>query len=262
MDIKGTILRAKDGHPVPVLEREGLKRHLGSMYDGAVAASCWCEKVASKRTENIILFGMGDCRIVLELIEKVPGQILIYEPESFVFSQMRTSNLYKKAVKCRRVKIFQASECAKFSCVAKDLLDDDWVEETMLAVHPGYVDWYEEEFLKVQEICQKICDDITFMRAPLKRFTVAMIRNQIANFPNMTKGVPLKRLYRRENADIPIILVSAGPSLEKNVEDLKEAKGHALIWCADAALPTMLSHQVIPDLVASVDAGKDLVIIA
>ena len=57
MDIKGTILRAKDGHPVPVLERDGLKRHLGSMYDGAVAASCWCEKVVSKRTENIILFG-------------------------------------------------------------------------------------------------------------------------------------------------------------------------------------------------------------
>ena len=47
MDIKGTILRAKDGHPVPVLERDGLKRHLGSMYDGAVAASCWCEKVVS-----------------------------------------------------------------------------------------------------------------------------------------------------------------------------------------------------------------------
>lgn len=258
MDIKGTILRAKDGHPVPVLERDGLKRHLGSMYDGAVAASCWCEKVVSKRTENIILFGMGDCRIVLELIEKVPGQILVYEPANLVFSQMRTSNLYKKAVKCRRVKIFQASEHAKFSCTAKDLLDDDWVEETMLAVHPGYVDWYEEEFLKVQEICQKICDDITFMRAPLKRFTVAMIRNQIANFPNMTKGIPLKRLYRKENADIPVILVSAGPSLEKNVEDLKEAKGHALIWCADAALPTLLSHQVIPDLVASVDAGKDL----
>lgn len=258
MDIKGTILRAKDGHPVPVLERDGLKRHLGSMYDGAVAASCWCEKVVSKRTENIIFFGMGDCRIVLELIEKVPGQILVYEPENLVFSQMRTSNLYKKAVKCRRVKIFQASEHAKFSCTAKDLLDDDWVEETMLAVHPGYVDWYEEEFLEVQEICQKICDDITFMRAPLKRFTVAMIRNQIANFPNMTKGVPLRRLYRKENADIPVILVSAGPSLEKNVEDLKEAKGHALIWCADAALPTLLSHQVIPDLVASVDAGKGL----
>lgn len=40
MDIKGTILRVKGGHPVPVLERDGLKRHLGSMYDGAVAASC------------------------------------------------------------------------------------------------------------------------------------------------------------------------------------------------------------------------------
>ena len=45
----------------------------------------------------------------------------------------------------------------------------------------------------------------------------------------MTKGVPLRRLYRKGNADIPVILVSAGPSLEKNVEDLKEAKGHALL---------------------------------
>lgn len=258
MDTKGIILRAKDGHPVPVLERGGVQKHLGSMYDGAVAASCWCEKVVSDRTENIILFGMGDCQIVLELMEKVPGQILVYEPESFVLSQMRTSNLYKKAVKCRHVKFFGPSEHADFSRAAKDLLDDDWVEETMLAVHPGYVEWYEEEFLKVQEICQKICDDITFMRAPLKRFTVAMIRNQIANFPIMTKGVPLKRLYRKENAKIPIILVSAGPSLEKNVEELKKAKGHALIWCADAALNTLLAHDIIPDLVASVDAGKDL----
>lgn len=74
MDIKGTILRAKDGHPVPVLERDGLKRHLGSMYDGAVAASCWCEKVLSKRTENIILFGMGDCRIVLNLSKRCRGR--------------------------------------------------------------------------------------------------------------------------------------------------------------------------------------------
>ena len=56
----------------------------------------------------------------------------------------------------------------------------------------------------------------------------------------MTKGVPLRRLYRKGNADIPVILVSAGPSLEKNVEDLKEAKGHVLIWCADAALIPVL----------------------
>ena len=92
---------------------------------------------------------------MLELIEKVQGQILVYEPENLVFSQMRTSNLYKKAVKCRRVKIFQASEYAKFSCTAKDLLDDDWVEETMLALHLGYVDWYEEEFLKCRKSVRK-----------------------------------------------------------------------------------------------------------
>ena len=160
MTVTCEILRAKDGHMVPVLHSEQGTRHLGSLYSGRYAAIVWGKKWLLEQTENLILFGMGDCRIVLELIEKVPGQILVYEPENLVFSQMRTSNLYKKAVKCSRVKIFQASEYAKFSCTAKDLLDDDWVEETMLALHLGYVDWYEEEFLKVQEICQKICDDI------------------------------------------------------------------------------------------------------
>lgn len=54
-------------------------------------------------------------------------------------------------------------------------------------------------------------------------------------------------------AGCPAILVAAGPSLEKNVHYLKEAKGRAVIICADTVLGYLLAREITPDFVVSVD---------
>ena len=41
MDIKGTILRAKDGHPVPVLERVD-QLEVSAIYAGLPGYNCCC----------------------------------------------------------------------------------------------------------------------------------------------------------------------------------------------------------------------------
>ena len=61
----------------------------------------------------------------------------------------------------------------------KDLLDDDWVERTMLSLHPGYAGWYDRELASLQQICQKAfinrfrsyqsCSDICSHRNKCKR---------------------------------------------------------------------------------------------
>ena len=48
--------------------------------------------------------------------------------------------------------------------------------------------------------------------------------------------------------EIPAILVSAGPSLDKNISELKKAQGKAFIVVVDAALRTVLRAGVRPDL--------------
>lgn len=110
MTIKCETLRAKDGHPVPVLRSERGVRHLGSLYSGRYAAFVWGKKWLSDRTENLILFGMGDCQILLEAADKVPGKVLVLEPEDKVYQVMKSSNLYKKAVKNKRIYIFSMAE--------------------------------------------------------------------------------------------------------------------------------------------------------
>lgn len=258
MEIRCETIRARDGHLLPVLHAKDTVIHLGSCYRGDYAAECWVSSYVSKRTENVIFFGMGDCQILNELTERVPGTIVVYEPESLVHKQMKVSALYKKLIKSRKVKFFYGDCHQQLGQTIKELLDDDWVERTMVVAHPGYQGIYEESWNILQKICQQNCDDITFMRAPLKRFMASMIHNQIANLSRMKGGIPLRRLKSVWNPDLPVILVSAGPSLEKNVEELKNVAGRALIFCVDAALQTLLSHDIIPDVMVSVDSAKDM----
>ncbi|WP_169787857.1 motility associated factor glycosyltransferase family protein [Alicyclobacillus ferrooxydans] len=51
----------------------------------------------------------------------------------------------------------------------------------------------------------------------------------------------------------PVIIVGAGPSLEKNIHLLHRAKGRALIVCCDTAYRIMKRHDIVPDLIVTVD---------
>jgi hypothetical protein len=51
----------------------------------------------------------------------------------------------------------------------------------------------------------------------------------------------------------PVIVVAPGPSLEKNVNELKRAKGKALIIACDTATRILLKHGIEPDVVVTID---------
>jgi hypothetical protein len=77
----------------------------------------------------------------------------------------------------------------------------------------------------------------------------------IRNIPIIlrTPGViRLKGLFQGR----PAIIVSAGPSVEKNLHLLKEAKGKAIIIAVDVAVPTLLPAGIIPDFIASLEANR------
>jgi len=70
--------------------------------------------------------------------------------------------------------------------------------------------------------------------------------------PHLLYSHGVKQLEGKFQGD-PAILVAAGPSLEKNVHYLKEAKGRAVIICADTVLGYLLARDIRPDFVVSVD---------
>ncbi|WKA47116.1 DUF115 domain-containing protein [Geobacillus zalihae] len=61
------------------------------------------------------------------------------------------------------------------------------------------------------------------------------------------------RELKNKFKNIPAIIVSAGPSLDKNIHHLKNVKGKALIFAVDTILERLLKEGIIPDFVLSIE---------
>ncbi len=90
------LVQALDGGVVPVVKRGTETFRLGSSYNGRYAAERWVDHYVEERVENVVLFGLGDCQIVLQLLRKVPGYVLVYEPDPAIFQEVRQSPLFSK----------------------------------------------------------------------------------------------------------------------------------------------------------------------
>lgn len=77
----------------------------------------------------------------------------------------------------------------------------------------------------------------------------------LENMDMIIKYPGLKSLFGKFNS-MPAIIVCAGPSLDKNVEQLKYASRKAIIICVDTALKTLNKHNIKPDFVMTIDASE------
>jgi len=85
-----------------------------------------------------------------------------------------------------------------------------------------------------------------------KSYGSAFISNRLS-FLSMIHHTSLIDSLKGRFKDMPAILVAAGPSLDNNIELMREFKEKAIIICVDSALPALLAHGVTPDFITSID---------
>ncbi|EAJ9149587.1 motility associated factor glycosyltransferase family protein, partial [Campylobacter coli] len=76
----------------------------------------------------------------------------------------------------------------------------------------------------------------------------------LQNIPTMLESIPFQRiLSERKNKFENAIVVSAGPSLDKQLSLLKAYQEKAVIFCADGALNILLKENIKPDYILNLD---------
>ncbi len=78
------------------------------------------------------------------------------------------------------------------------------------------------------------------------------ISNRLRNLSAIHHQQLLEHL-KNSFTGVPAIIVAGGPSLNKNIHLLPQAKGRAVIIAADTALPALLAHGVTPDFTSCID---------
>ena len=80
------------------------------------------------------------------------------------------------------------------------------------------------------------------------------INHTTAHIPDMIESIPLKNIINKKKKKTKTaIIVSTGPSLNKQLELLKQVQNHATIISVDSSYPILKAHGIKPDYVTSIE---------
>ncbi|EOH7425960.1 6-hydroxymethylpterin diphosphokinase MptE-like protein [Campylobacter jejuni] len=121
-----------------------------------------------------------------------------------------------------------------------------------------YKKFYEDIWHKADELCEKNIKIVIRNLGLNLTISFQCYSHLLQNIPSMLGSIPFQRiLSERKNKFDNAIVVSAGPSLTKQLPLLKAYQDKAVVFCADGALSMLEKEGVVPDYVTNLDC-RDL----
>ncbi|EJJ3395450.1 motility associated factor glycosyltransferase family protein, partial [Campylobacter coli] len=117
-----------------------------------------------------------------------------------------------------------------------------------------YKQFCEKTWCETDEFCKKNIEIVIRDSGLNSNLSFQSYFHFLQNIPSMLESIPFQRiLSQRKNKFDNAIVVSAGPSLTKQLSLLKAYQDKAVIFCADGALSMLEKEGIIPDYVTNLD---------
>ncbi|ENQ9945428.1 motility associated factor glycosyltransferase family protein [Campylobacter coli] len=209
----------------------------------------------------ICIYGIGNALLIKNLAKHYK-HLFVFESEIELFILALSTIDLSEELKVYKIVLFD--------CVAKDLeiqiamifdqqsiLEYLSLYEMFISSH-YYLKYYETSILSLNELCIKSAS-VAIRNADITCFLPLLTHGQfLQNIPSMLESIPFQRiLNERKNKFENAIVVSAGPSLTKQLPLLKAYQDKAVVFCADGALSMLEKEGVVPDYVTNLDC-RDL----
>ncbi|EAI8504187.1 motility associated factor glycosyltransferase family protein [Campylobacter coli] len=117
-----------------------------------------------------------------------------------------------------------------------------------------YKQFQQDDWHKANTLCEKNIEVIVRNLNSSLHIAFECYSHLLQNIPSMLESIPFQRiLSERKNKFENAIVVSAGPSLTKQLPLLKAYQDKAVIFCADGALSMLEKEGIVPDYVTNLD---------
>lgn len=249
----------RDGVPVLAIESNNRTWFLNSRLNPLHAAKIYADRYSMRTFGTYFIFGFSDGKHIRELLCKgdKTNHIVVCEPRLENFCVSCSTFDVSDILGDERVTFYFPEMPGELTTILTYHLQYEDYKVTEFCILPGYDILYPTECENFMDgIVNKIVDEI-FGRGTRILFNRMIPQFTLFHMKNMLEHRNIAQLKEKIGKSdingIPAIIVSAGPSLDKNVRELKRAEGKALIIVVDAALRTVLKAGVHPDIVCTID---------
>ncbi|KEI81827.1 DUF115 domain-containing protein [Clostridium botulinum] len=257
IDKEYSLEKSRDNKYVIKINKKGKKIYLGSKYNVQKDIDIFLGELEDINPANIIVaFGLASGEHIKELLNKLEenNKILIIEPDINVLNKFLEVEYAKDIIEDNRVAIYlhKKGEIEKFFNSNIDIITVK--SNIKFKIFSNYNRVYQQELLEISHALKKIMENLLMDNATTKHFSETFTKAFISNLKHIVEATPIN-YFRNEFIGKPAIIVSAGPSLEKNVHKLKFVRDNFIIITGGRSLGTLIKNGIIPDFVCIVDPG-------
>ncbi len=259
---KFSIIQTRNGENTVEYFDGEKKIRLNSVYNPEREAIKWTESFQNiSKYTSVVMFGLGNGIFYKTLNKQISLQtyIFLYEPdvEMFLFCLLN----FDMTDILSDDRVFFYVDGINSDIFLEDMSEKiNWamMSTQLVCFHPMFDKIYKEKYLRFEYMLEQFK---SFMIARkntsllyAKKFTV----NALKNLRYIKESNYISELIGRIDEDISVIIVSAGPSLDKNISMLKKAEKRAFILAVDTAVKYLLANDIEFDAIVTIDGRKSL----
>lgn len=196
-----------------------------------------------------IIFGVGLGYIIDSLIEELNFNepILIIDPLidegiiNFDKNNYKFNKIYYGNVKDEPVLSNLLSQLGSYS------------NKVQVIIGHNYKELFPEQLSRALQLIRNSQIREVYNLNTINLFSMQWQLNSFFNIRHMIGDYSLERLFNKY--DVPVVIASGGPSLTKQINNLKKFRNKIILICAGSTINSLLKNNISPDYVVTIDGG-------
>ncbi len=211
-----------------------------------------------ERYQVLYFYGMGNGIFIKLLFANATHKhIIVFEPNLEILFIALNIVDFSEEIKENKINLFYTNDF-NFAKAIEIMDNPDMLVFNRLFDLHIYSNYYEKFFgkniIKIETLLTRAIKQATLGLGNSAIDTLTGIEQHIKNLPQMIKNIPFKKLIQQnKNLSNVAIIVSTGPSLEKQLPLLKEIQNYVTIISVDASMPILEKWNIKPDFVTSLE---------
>ncbi len=253
-------IETRDGNKALIIEKDNIKYRLNSIYRPLTEAEKWANQYEFQNLNIlVIMFGMGNGLFVREMLKRLQSDatVYLYEPDITIFLYILNNVDISDILSDKRVNLFiNDINDSEFEELLQRNVDWRMLLSQIICYHPIYDKIYGDEYVKCLKIISKTNNLEKINMDTEKHLSVALAKNAVKNLYYVKESNYISEFIGKIPEQLPAIIVASGPSLDKNIDELKRAEGKAFIFATDTSVKYLIKHNINFDAMITIDSKK------
>lgn len=206
-------------------------------------------------------YGLGNGILYRMMLgSEILKRIVVVEPELEIIYIVLNLIDFSEEILSNRLILLHSPQC-NFNMI-NSLFDMDKFSKVYskvydLLVPNDYYEQYREEILKINKDFVAAIEHVVISVGNDTKDAIVGIKQHIENMKYVLQAPTLIEIHSKLKGRDTAIIVSTGPSLYKQLDQLKEIAPYATLFCIDASFPVLTKHGIKPDIVFSLERVKE-----